>query len=282
MIYTDEDGVEHPAETVIEENAPGDVGPALHNFRPIAEQFGYGKYTLRLEATGDDDSLIEDTIEFEYVAIDASSSDKSEAGNPYVDLDFDQDQDSLTDDMKIYVTTNYLTSKRYIKNLLDENYSYLVKMINNMCKKNEKKDLFFYLGNSYDIIFVNDLKKVDVDSNNYVIYASDIKQLNRWYNKVIKDTFIERFTYIYNMFDEVTVMPSLRIRKMKSRWGVYNRVKHSVTLNSELIKYNIRCLDYVIVHELSHVIYFDHSKCFWSLVSKYCNNYKNIKKELKE
>ena len=155
-------------------------------------------------------------------------------------------------------------------------------MINNMCKKNEKKDLFFYLGNSYDIIFVNDLKKVDVDSNNYVIYASDIKQLNKWYNKVVKDTFIERFNYIYNIFDEVNVMPSLKIRKMKSRWGVYNRVKHSVTLNSELIKYNIRCLDYVIIHELSHVIHFDHSKNFWSLVGKYCNNYKTIKKELKE
>lgn len=188
----------------------------------------------------------------------------------------------VKEDMKIYVTTNYLTSKRYIKNLLDENYNYLVKMINNMCKKNEKKDLFFYLGNSYDIIFVNDLKKVDVDSDNQVIYAKDIKQLNRWYNKVIKDTFVERFTYIYNIFDEVKKVPSLKIRKMKSRWGVYNRVKHSVTLNSELIKYNIRCLDYVIVHELSHVIHFDHSKNFWSLVSKYCSNYKEIKKELKE
>ena len=188
----------------------------------------------------------------------------------------------VKEDMKIYVTTNYLTSKRYIKNLLDENYSYLVKMINNMCKKNEKKDLFFYLGNSYDIIFVNDLKRVDVDSDNLVIYASNMRELNRWYNKVIKDTFIERFNYIYNIFDEVNVMPSLKIRKMKSRWGVYNRVKHSVTLNSELIKYNIRCLDYVIVHELSHVIHFDHSKNFWSLVSKYCNNYKDIKKELKE
>ena len=188
----------------------------------------------------------------------------------------------VKDDMKIYVTTNYLVSKRYVKNLLDDNYNYLVKMINNMCKKNEKKDLFFYLGNSYDIIFVNDLKKVDVDSNNYVIYASDIKQLNKWYNKVVKDTFMERFTYIYNIFDEVNIMPKLKIRKMKSRWGVYNRVKHSVTLNSELIKYNIRCLDYVIVHELSHVIHFDHSKNFWSLVGKYCNNYKTIKKELKE
>ena len=188
----------------------------------------------------------------------------------------------VKDDMKIYVTTNYLVSKRYVKNLLDDNYNYLVKMINNMCKKNEKKDLFFYLGNSYDIIFVNDLKKVDVDSNNYVIYASDIKQLNKWYNKVVKDTFMERFTYIYNIFDEANIMPKLKIRKMKSRWGVYNRVKHSVTLNSELIKYNVRCLDYVIVHELSHVIHFNHSKNFWTLVSKYCNNYKAIKKELKE
>ena len=188
----------------------------------------------------------------------------------------------VKDDMKIYVTTNYLVSKRYVKNLLDDNYNYLVKMINNMCKKNEKKDLFFYLGNSYDIIFVNDLKKVDVDSNNFVIYASNMRELNRWYNKVIKDTFIERFNYIYNIFDEVNVMPSLKIRKMKSRWGVYNRIKHSVTLNSELIKYNIRCLDYVIVHELSHVIHFDHSKKFWSLVSKYSSNYKDIKKELKE
>ena len=188
----------------------------------------------------------------------------------------------VKDDMKIYVTTNYLVSKKYIKGLLDSNYDYLVKMIDNMYKKNEKKDLFFYLGNSYDIIFVNDLKRVDVDSNNFVIYAKDLSQLNRWYNKVIKDTFTEHYKKVFDMFDEVSTMPSLKIRKMKSRWGVYNRVKHSVTLNSELIKYDLRCLDYVIVHELSHVIHFNHSRDFWTLVSKYCSNYKTIKKELKE
>ena len=106
--------------------------------------------------------------------------------------------------------------------------------------------------------------------------------LNRWYNKIIKDTFVEHYINIYNMFDEVSKMPSLKIRKMKSRWGVYNRVKHSVTLNSELLKYDLVCLDYVIVHELSHVIHFNHSKDFWLLVGKYCNNYKGIKKLLKE
>ena len=69
---------------------------------------------------------------------------------------------------------------------------------------------------------------------------------------------------------------------MKSRWGVYNKVNHSVTLNSKLIEYPVEILDYVIIHELSHVQHFNHSKDFWALVSKYCPEYKIRRKELKE
>ena len=101
VVYTDEDGVEHAPEVVIEDTNPGSVGPASHAFRPIAERFGYGRYTMKLEATGDDGSLIEDAIEFEYVAIDAEASLDDETGNTYVNLDFDQDQESLTEDLKI-------------------------------------------------------------------------------------------------------------------------------------------------------------------------------------
>lgn len=188
----------------------------------------------------------------------------------------------VKEDLNIYVTTNYLASKSYVKKLLDENYDSLKNMINIMCKKNEKNEMFFYLGEAYDIIEVSTIKKIEIDSVNKNIYIKDIKMLNRWLNKNIKDLFLKHFIDIYNMFDEVKTIPTLSIRKMKSRWGVYNRVRHRVTLNSELIKYDIKCLDYVIVHELSHVIHFDHSKSFWNLVYKYCNNYKEIKKKLKE
>ena len=41
------------------------------------------------------------------------------------------------------------------------------------------------------------------------------------------------------------------------------------------------CLDYVIVHELSHFIYPNHSRDFWSLVGKYYPNYKECRKMLK-
>ena len=69
---------------------------------------------------------------------------------------------------------------------------------------------------------------------------------------------------------------------MKTRWGVCNKRDNSVTLNTNLIKETIDKLDYVIIHELAHFVHFDHSKDFWNLVSKYCKEYKQIRKELKD
>ena len=94
--------------------------------------------------------------------------------------------------------------------------------------------------------------------------------------------FKERLDYSYHVFLESIPYPKLKIRTMKTRWGVCNKRDNSVTLNSKLIEYNIEALDYVIIHELSHFVHFNHSKEFWMLVSKYNPNYKQIKKYLKE
>ena len=69
---------------------------------------------------------------------------------------------------------------------------------------------------------------------------------------------------------------------MKTRWGVCNKRDTSITLNANLMKEKIECLDYVIVHELSHFVHFNHSKEFWNTVEKYCPYYKKIRKSLKE
>ena len=188
----------------------------------------------------------------------------------------------VKEDLKIYVSTNYFATKSYIKKLLSENEDALRKMLNQMKKRCEKKDLFFYLGNSYDIIIVSTINDIDIDYENKVIYVKSIKELEKWYNKQIRSIFLDHFNSIFNSFKECDKIPCLKIRKMKSRWGVYNKVSHSVTLNSELIKYKLEALDYVIVHELCHIIHFDHSKDFWNLVEKYYPEYKRIRKYLKE
>ena len=185
----------------------------------------------------------------------------------------------VKEDGKIYVTCNYLTTKSMIKKLMDENTSSLRKMIKNIEKQNEKNNKFFYLGKSYDII-ISDITKVTITDDK--IYTKDMKMLNKWYKDEIERVFDERYVIVFNKFKENIKSPILKIRTMKTRWGVYNRKNHTITLNSKLIEFDVSKIDYVIVHELSHIIHFNHSKAFWTLVGKYIPNYKEIRKEMKE
>lgn len=186
----------------------------------------------------------------------------------------------VKEDLKIYVYTYYLASNSYIKKLLDKSQNEIKLMIDNMLKKNEKKELFSYLGKVYDIIIVPTLNTIEFNQN--IIYVKSNEYLNKWLNKQRSEIFKERLDILYNQFEEKIPYPSLKIRKMKTRWGVCNRKNISITLNSELIKYNLDCIDYVIIHELSHFVCFDHSKNFWNIVFKYFPNYKKVRKILKE
>ena len=186
----------------------------------------------------------------------------------------------IKDDNVIYVTTNYLMPKFKIKKLLDDNKDVIIKMIEKNNKRQEKNEHFYYLGKKYDLVKIPTFKSVEVDNNK--IYYPNEKTLNNWYKKEMVNLFSERLNVNYNNFQENIPFPKLKIRTMKTRWGVCNRRDNSVTLNSELMKYEIDKLDYVIIHELSHFVHFNHSKEFWNVVSKYCPNYKNLRKELKD
>ena len=186
----------------------------------------------------------------------------------------------VKDDMKIYVTTNYLATKKYIKKLLDDNHDSIKRMLTIQQKKIEKQEKFYYLGKEYDIIIMPTIEKLTIIDNKIMVKNND--QLNRWYKKQMKQLFKERLDYNYHLFEEEIPYPILKIRTMKTRWGVCNKRDNSVTLNSNLLRETIDKLDYVIIHELSHFVYFDHSKNFWKLVSKYCPEYKTIRQEMKE
>lgn len=185
----------------------------------------------------------------------------------------------VKEDLKFYVTTSYFASKLYIYNLLEQNKEYLKKVLTKQEIKNENTS-FKYLGKKYDVIICNIVNKVELDENK--IYTPSEKELDKYIKKNTLELFKERLDYNYNLFLENIPYPKLKIRTMKTRWGVCNKRDNSVTLNSKLIEYNIEALDYVIIHELSHFVHFNHSKEFWMLVSKYNPNYKQIKKYLKE
>lgn len=185
----------------------------------------------------------------------------------------------VKDDLKIYVTTSYFSSKSYILNLLNENKEYLRKLI---LKKEEKQSdsLYSYLGKNYELITCNAFDKIEFYDDK--IYIPNMKVFEKFIKDKITNLFKERLDYNYNLFVEKIPYPKLKIRNMKTRWGVCNIRDNSVTLNSKLIEYDIQALDYVIIHELSHFIHFNHSKDFWLLVGKYKPDYKIIRKYLRD
>lgn len=187
---------------------------------------------------------------------------------------------SIDDKLNIVVKTNYLTSDKKVVKILDDNYDYLLKLLSKRVKQIEKESYFYYLGNRYDIIILSTIKGVDIVGNK--IYTKDEKTFLRWYKNEMKRIFTERLEYNYSLFKENIPYPNLRIRTMKTRWGVCNRKNNTVTLNALLIRESLEKIDYVIIHELSHFVHFDHSKKFWECVSKYCPNYKSIRKSMKD
>ena len=179
-------------------------------------------------------------------------------------------------DNKIVITTNYFVSTRKLEELIINNK----KFIENALLKNNKKNLdngFKLFGKCYDIVY--GFKDLEIEEDK--IYCKDQKSFDKFLSKYIYNIYEERLEYWYNTFEESIPVPNLKIRKMTSRWGVCNLKNRNVTLNLELSKYNIEALDYVIVHELSHFIYPNHSKDFWLLVAKYYPRYKEIRKYLK-
>ena len=208
---------------------------------------------------------------------------KYEVNNKLYDVEITKKNNKNTyirvKDNKICVTTSYFVTNSYIKNLLDNNYDFLVKALEKEELKKEKNENFYYLGKIYNIIVV---PTMDIEISDDIIFVKSYDYLNKWLKKQMTNLFKERLDYWYNIFEENIPVPNLKIRKMTTRWGVCNRKNNNVTLNSELIKYDIKQIDYVIIHELSHFVHFDHSKEFWNTVSKYCNDYKIQRKILKD
>lgn len=189
----------------------------------------------------------------------------------------------VKEDLKIYVTTNIFVSNKEIEKTIVNNSASVIKMIEKVSKKVKAKEDFYFLGQRYDIVktssslgIVMGEEKVFISKN---LTAEDI---DKWYKKEASVIFKERLDVCYRNFSRRIPYPTLTIRKMTTRWGVCNTKDKRVTLNLELMKKPIYCLDYVIMHELSHLIYPNHSSNFWSLVEENCKDCKKIRKLMKE
>lgn len=103
--------------------------------------------------------------------------------------------------------------------------------------------------------------------------------LEKWYRKEASD-IIEEKASEYAMRLSVSFQ-DIHIKDTKSRWGSCSG-KGNLNFNWRLVMAPEPVLDYVVIHELCHLRYMDHSEHFWNLVAEFCPAYKQYRKWLKE
>jgi predicted metal-dependent hydrolase len=155
--------------------------------------------------------------------------------------------------------------KEYISG---ENFCYLGR--NYRLKVIESKSEGVKLQRGYLQVFVK-------DTGNFVKKKRLVKE---WYlikSEIHFQKAIQKYKSIIKQEIE-----TVRIREMKTRWGSCNSAKGYINLNSELIKKPTECIEYVIFHELAHLVHADHSKQFYNYLNLFMPDWKKRKDRLEK
>lgn len=147
----------------------------------------------------------------------------------------------------------------------------------------------YYFGVRYilNIIYIDKYPvKVKIRNNKYMdLYIKKdtskekrVDIMKEWYRQELKKIIppmIEGWERIIGVKVE-----DWGVKQMKTRWGTCNTRDRRIWLNLELAKKPIHCLEYIVVHEIAHLIERGHGSKFKALMDEYYPNWRNVKAEL--
>jgi predicted metal-dependent hydrolase len=104
--------------------------------------------------------------------------------------------------------------------------------------------------------------------------------LREWYHERARTVFVRRLELLYQEAKRhMPRAPALRVQRMIRRWGSCSR-QNVIILNTVLVQTPIRCIDYVLVHELCHLRFHDHGPQFFRLLGRLFPDWKVVKGRL--
>lgn len=167
------------------------------------------------------------------------------------------------------------TSSVVIEDFIVAKYSWLLK--NQWQSKNlktqrqatyEEGEKHLYIGKNHSLKLISAKQsKVELNDENLIIYHrknSSIKALlDKWYRQQALDYLTKRTHLFANSYNFPPVS-QVTVRNMKARWGSCNS-RSEITYNTHLIKATAENIDYVIIHELCHLLHPNHGTGFYRL-----------------
>jgi len=135
-----------------------------------------------------------------------------------------------------------------------------------------------FIQSRYSIVKIfNDEKKVLLFGEKQSLHVK--KDLASFY----KEKSQEIIPPLVSKYEEIMGLKKtgLKFRKAKRRWGSCS-AKDELSFNTSVVQLPSHCIEYIIVHELSHIKYKHHQKKFWDNVEKFMPNYKECEKIIKD
>lgn len=119
------------------------------------------------------------------------------------------------------------------------------------------------------------LKLYVKDTENIAVKAKLVK---KFYADRTKTTMNGILDKLYEIFRKYNIRkPILKLRNMQTQWGSCSASKGIITLNPKLIEAPRNCIEYVIMHELCHLVHPNHSRRFYSFLSMQMPDWKDRK-----
>ena len=142
-------------------------------------------------------------------------------------------------------------------------------------------DVFYIFGKEYKLIRSIGRKKIVInDEYIYFTYKDDsedgIKALYKELDKILLNKAREYLDKYRGMLIDYgyNLEPQLNARIMTSKWGVCYTRNNKINISSYLIHYPFECLEYIMIHEMTHFIVPNHSKRFYEIIANNMPNYK--------
>lgn len=148
----------------------------------------------------------------------------------------------------------------------------------------------YFLGSRYilNIIETTGKQRVQLRDDKYIdLYVRENstkekreKIMLEWYRQKLKmlvPGYIEKWENIIGVR-----VNDWGVKLMKTRWGTCNIRDKRIWINLELAKKNVTCLEYIVVHEMVHLLERYHNDVFKGYMSEFLPNWKSIKEELQK
>ncbi|WP_286034774.1 M48 family metallopeptidase [Megamonas hypermegale] len=130
-----------------------------------------------------------------------------------------------------------------------------------------------HVKNNNNVILVGD--KIILEIRKESTVEQRAKVLNEWYRQQLK----EKIPRVLKKCENIVGVKAIdcRIKNMKTKWGTCNIEKGRIWINLQLVKKTPRCLEYVIIHELIHLLERHHNERFYKFMDLYYPNWKVTK-----